>query len=253
MSWTALLLAGSRPGGDPFAEAQGVRVKALIPIGGAPMIARPLRALADSPMIERVVVLTQDPAELGDALPRSTAVERSSGTIASTLGTRLSAPDARFPVLVTTADHALLTPAIVADFTARAAGADLAIGVVSRAALDRAMPETRRTWLRFRGEALTGANLFAFATPAGLRAVELWRSVEQDRKKGWRLLWQLGPDVLLGALLRRRTGKQTADAIGRRLGLSIRLVELADPLAAIDVDKPSDLALVRRLVAEGPR
>ena len=31
---TAIMLAGERPGGDPFAAAMGVPVKALIPVGG---------------------------------------------------------------------------------------------------------------------------------------------------------------------------------------------------------------------------
>ena len=42
---TAILLAGSRPGVDPLAERAGVAAKALVPIGGQPMIDRPLRAL----------------------------------------------------------------------------------------------------------------------------------------------------------------------------------------------------------------
>ena len=37
----------------------------------------------------------------------------------------------------------------------------------------------------------------------------LWRSVEQDRKKGWRMIAALGPAVLLGAVLRLRTLDQT--------------------------------------------
>ena len=248
--WTALLLAGSRPGGDPFAEGEGVALKALIPICGEPMVARPVRALLASPEVGPVTVLTQNPAALRDALPADTAIARSSGTIAATLQARLIDPETTFPLLVTTADHALLSSDMIADFTARATGADLAIAVVERKALEAVLPESRRTWLRFKGGAYTGANLFAFGSLAALRAVEQWRAVEQDRKKGWRLLWSLGPAVLLGAILRRRTAQQTADAIGRRIRLTIRLIDMADPLAAIDVDKPDDLALVRRLIAE---
>ena len=43
--WTALVLAGSRPGADPFAKAHGVDLKALIPVGGVPMVQRPVTAL----------------------------------------------------------------------------------------------------------------------------------------------------------------------------------------------------------------
>ena len=45
MRWTALLLAGSRPGRDAFAEAHGTDLKALIPVAGEAMVARPVKAL----------------------------------------------------------------------------------------------------------------------------------------------------------------------------------------------------------------
>ena len=152
-------------------------------------------------------------------------------------------------MLVTTADHALLTPAMIAQFTAEAAGADLAIGLVERGPLMARLPDTKRTWIALKGGAYSGANLFAFGSPKAARAVALWREVEQDRKKGWKLLAALGLPGLLG-ILRLRTLTQTLDAMGRRLGLTIRAVEMADPIAAVDVDKPADLALAERLLKE---
>ena len=133
---------------------------------------------------------------------------------------------------------------MIADFCARAAGAGVAIGVVGKAALDARLPQTKRTWIRFRGGAYSGANLFALGSADAAKAVALWRSVEQDRKKGWRMVAALGPALLLGSVLRLRTIDQALASIGRRLGLDIRVVELANPLAAVDVDKPADHDLV---------
>ena len=248
--WTALVLAGSRPGNDPFAQAYGTDLKALIPVGGVPMVARPVQALLDSPDIDRVHVLTQHPDRIAAVLasdPRL-SIEPSSGTIAETLTGLFADPSTRYPVLVTTADHALLDPAMVADFCAKADGADLAIGLVERAELMARLPETQRTWLGFRGGAYSGANLFAFGSAKGISAVELWRSVEQDRKKGWRMVGELGPLALIGAVLRWRTLDQILESVGRRLGLTIRKVELANPLAAVDVDKPADHELVTAIL-----
>ncbi len=58
----------------------------------------------------------------------------------------------------------------------------------------------------------------------------------------------LGPAVLLGAVLRLRTLDQTLASVGRRLGIAIRKVELANPLAAVDVDKAADHALVTAIL-----
>ena len=247
--WTALLLAGERPGGDPFAKAQGVSAKALIPVGGEPMVVRPLAALTGSRQVLQVLVLTQRPEMIAPVLPANPkwAVLPSRGTIAETLLALGEEPDTQWPLLVTTADHALLTTAMVDQFLREATGADLAIAVVTRSAFRRRFPDNRRTWIGFRGGRYTGANLFALGSPKALAAVRLWRGIEQDRKKGWRLLLALGWPGLLG-LLRLRSLDQTLAAIAARLDLSARVVRMDDPLAAIDVDKPADLALAQKLV-----
>ena len=250
MSWTAIVLAGSRPGFDAFAAEHGTDLKALIPIGGVPMVARPVSALLQSADVACVQVLAQQPDRIAEALPKDDrlTVGPSGPTIASTLDVILSDPATRFPLLVTTADHALLDAAMVAEFCAKSAGADLAIGLVERRPLLSRLPATQRTWLKFRGGAYSGANLFAFGSPKAAKAVALWRSVEQDRKKGWRMIAALGPAVLLGAALRLRTLDDTLASLGRRLGLGIRQIELSNPLAAVDVDKPADHALVTAIL-----
>lgn len=244
------MLAGSRPGGDPMATAAGVRVKALLPVGGAPMIARPVAALLACTEVAQVIVLSQTPELLTPALPDDPRVRQApSGlSIAATLEALCRDPDTRWPLLVTTADHALLTPDMVRQFVAEATGADLAIGAVEERGLMARLPDTKRTWLRFRGGAYSGANLFALAGPQVLPAIALWRGVEQDRKTGWRVIAALGWPVLVGAVLRLRSGQATAAAIGRRLGLIVRLVEMADPLAAVDIDKPDDHRLVEAIL-----
>lgn len=244
------MLAGSRRGRDDFAQSHGTDLKALIPVGGVPMVTRPVVALLAVPEIGRVRVLAQQIARIAAVLPTDARlrVEASGATIAATLETILADPATDFPLLVTTADHALLDAAMVADFCTQAAGADLAIGLVEKRALDARLPQTRRTWLKFRGGAYSGANLFAFGSRDVAKAVALWRSVEQDRKKGWRMIAALGPALLLGSVLRMRTLDQTLEDVGRRLGVVIRKVELANPLAAVDVDKPADHALVSAIL-----
>lgn len=250
MSWTAIVLAGSRPGPDPFAEAHGTDLKALIPVGGRPMVSRPVDALLRSPSVDSVRVVTQQPDRIAGALQANARliVTASGSTIASTLSGLLADPATRFPILVTTADHALLDPEMVEDFCSQSDGADLAIGLVEKHALMKRLPSTRRTWIRFRGGSYSGANLFAFGSPKATGAIELWRSVEQDRKKGWRMVAALGPALMFGAVLRIHTLDQTLAAVGRRLGLSIRKVELGNPLAAVDVDKAEDHALVTAIL-----
>lgn len=251
MSWTAVLLAGSRPEGDPFARSFGTELKALIPVAGEPMVLRPLRALLASPRISKVVMLGQAPELLEPILPDDPrlSVRSSQGTIAETLSALCDDPGTRWPVLVTTADHALLTPEMIDEFLVQAEGADVAVAFVESKGLLTRFPDAQRTWLAFGGGRYSGANLFGLGSPNARRAIAQWRSVEEDRKKGLRVLAALGPTLFMGAVLKLRTLHQTAEGLSRKLGIEIRAVEMSDPLAAIDVDKPSDHQLVEAILA----
>lgn len=247
---TAVVLAGSRPGRDPLAVTYGTDLKALIPIAGEPMVRRPVQALLLSPSMKRVRVLAQQPERIRDALPNDDRifVEQSGNTIAATLEAFCLDPDTKWPLMVTTADHALLTSDMVEEFLGKAEGADVAIGLVERKTLLARLPQSQRTWHKFRGGAYSGANLFLLAGPQVRTALELWRSVEQDRKNVLRVVRKLGPLNFLATALRLRTLQGTLDALGHKLGLKIRAVELSDPLAAVDVDKPADHELVTAIL-----
>ena len=248
--WTALLLAGSRPGGDPLTRSLGCDYKPLLPIKGEPMLLRPIRTLLSEPRIDCIRVLTQVPERLAGVLPEDprVRVEVSQETIASTLTAICSDPNTRFPLLVTTADHALLSPQMLAEFIDGSSECDIAIAFVERAPMLERFPDAKRTWLRFGRERFSGANLFALNSPGAAVAIERWRAIEQDRKKGWRVLLQLGLPLFLGAVLRVRNIVQTAAGLSRKLGVVIKPVVMSDPVAAIDVDKPADYSLVNEIL-----
>jgi GTP:adenosylcobinamide-phosphate guanylyltransferase len=250
VTYTAIVLAGSRPGRDAFAENLGTDLKALIPVRGEAMVRRPVRALLSSDSVARLIVMTQAPQRIASELPDDprVVVVKSQATIAATLLELCKDPTTPWPLLVTTADHALLDAATVDEFCRAAADADITIGVVEREALLARLPGTRRTWVRFRGGAYTGANLFALRSPAVAPAIELWRSVEQDRKKGWRLISMFGPTAVLGAGLRMLTLDGVLARAGRKLGLAVKAVRLTNPLAGVDVDKAEDHALAEAVL-----
>lgn len=253
--WTAIILAGQRPGENDFGAAHGVAAKALIPVGGIPMLGRVTRTLLTTPAIGRIVVLAQAPEALLTgtlewmaAEPRIVCARSHGGISTSILGVAGEA-NAPWPVLVVTADHALLTPAIVAQFIARSGGADAAVGVVERRVIELAYPETRRTWLRFRGGAYSGANLFALSNARARQALAIWAEVERDRKNAAKLLTRFGPWLAIRALTRTITLDAALAEVGHRAGLSVKAVRLDAAEAAIDVDKQADLDLAEQILA----
>lgn len=254
---TALLLAGQRPGVDPLAAAFHTRLKALVPIAGEAMLSRVARTLVNHPAIGRVIVLAQDPAALIDdpdtrwlGSHQKIGFEAAGASVSGAIIDAAEAHPTGFPFLVTTADHALLDASMINAFVAPAlaAGADLAVGLVEKRVLEASYPGNRRTWLRFRGGAYSGANLFLLTTPRARTALELWRSIEQQRKKSRAVIGAFGPLILAGVALRLFTLRGALARAGRRLGLTAAAIEIPIAEACIDVDKPADHALATRIL-----
>lgn len=251
-----MLLAGQRPGENAFAQSHGVAYKALIPVGGEPMIGRVARTLLQSPSIGRIVVLAQEPEDLlaGEQAwmaddPRISTSASGDG-IASSIAAIAGCDVAPFPLVVTTADHALLTAEMVESFLAAAAGpVDVAVALVARETIEAGYPETRRTWLRFSDGDYSGANLFALRSPSARHALDLWATVEKDRKKAIRLMLRFGPLFALRALTRTISLDGALAAVAGKVGVRVKAVRLPFAEAAIDVDKPADLDLAERILS----
>lgn len=248
---TALVLAGSRREGDPMARAAGVSHKALIPVAGQPMLARVVQALAAVPRVGRILVAIESP-DIVAALPAQaipvTAVAAAEGPSASVAAVMAMVGT---PLLVTTADHALLRPEWIEEFLdAEDPAADAMLALARREAVLAAAPQSQRTWLRFSDGHYSGCNLFLLRTPASVGVVNLWRRLEADRKRPLSLLRRLG----LSYVLRYRLGWLSLAAAVGRLGrlcdARVRAVILRDGRAAIDVDKPADLALAIALIGK---
>lgn len=238
-----LILAGSRPGApDPVAAAEGIAHKALAIVGGQTLLARVAAACTG-----RVAVSANDPAVIAEAerlgltvLPPAPGPSASVAAALDSLGT---------PLVVTTADHALLRPEWVAALIADTpAAADVSVMLAERARVEADAPPSRRTWLKFADGDWSGCNLFYLATPNAARAIDLWKLVEADRKRPWRIVARLGPGLLLRFLLGRLTLADAVATLGRKAGVVAAVVPAPSGLAAIDVDKVDDLALVRRIV-----
>ncbi|MGH0032663.1 MAG: NTP transferase domain-containing protein [Myxococcota bacterium] len=254
---SALVLAGRRDTSDPLAAAAGVSHRALLPVGGVPMLVRVLRALRGARGIERVHVSIEEPGalrrdtELARAIDAGWLVVHTSrdSPSKSVLAVLESEPDESF--LVTTADHALLTPEMVDHFVAaaEASDADLAVGFVAASLLQRRYPQSTRTWLRMRGEAWSGANLFAFRTPRSHAAARFWVRAEQHRKRPWRLVAAIGPGLLVAWALGRLDLNAALERASARLGARVRAVAMPEAEAAIDVDRASDLELATSILA----
>jgi CTP:molybdopterin cytidylyltransferase MocA len=253
----ALILAGSRGPDDPMAKAAGVSHKALLPVAGVPMLLRVVEALRATAGIARIYVCIEDehvvlqvPALA--ALHRDQALEilPAADSPATSVAAALRVIDLAQPLLITTADHPLLTPAILQRFVQAAPQAcDLAVALAPADVVAAAYPGAVRTFYRLGRRRFSGCNLFLVRSSNVARVADFWRRMEAHRKRPLRLIWEIGPLALVKVLLGLMNAEQAFAYLSQKAGAAIRHVELPVAEAAVDVDKPADLELVERIFA----
>jgi CTP:molybdopterin cytidylyltransferase MocA len=257
--FTALVLAADRGAADPVAAEAGTSCKALAPVAGIPMVRRVVEALQESERIDRIVLvgparhLLAQEASMTQVLDSSRVSWLKAGSSPSTSAAQaLARQPADRPVLVTTADHALLCREMVDYFLQQATsgGHDFVVAVTPLDTVLAAFPGTRRTGIRLRGGPYCGSNLFAFMTEDARRLASFWQRVEQDRKNPRRVVaGALGLGAIVRYLLGRLTLEQALQQLSRKLGVKIGAVIMPFAEAAIDVDSPLDYQMVERFHA----
>lgn len=258
-AFTAIVLAADRETANPVAKAAGVRCKSLAPINGTPMIFRVLKALSSSSIVDKKLlcgppktIIDQEP-ELSEYLASGKAT-----WIANQATPSLSAHEAMkslpedSAILLTTSDHALLTPQIVDFFCNEAlnSGCDLVVALARHETVMDAYPETSRTAYRFKDGAYCSCNLFAFLTPQARTVASFWRRIEQQRKKPLRIIGILGWLTVLRYLLKSLTLPEALERISNRLGCKTGVIIMPYPEAAVDVDSAEDLRLVEQIAVK---
>ena len=223
------------------------------------MVLRVLNALAESQTIGQRMLCGPPRAILEQASALKSGVdsgdydwiENRNSPSASASAALEQVPDSH-PVLLTTADHALLSSEVVDYFCDQAGSSDydLMIALASHELVAEAYPGVRRTRLRFSDQDYCSCNLFAFLTPRSRKIANFWRKLESQRKRPWRIFAELGWWPVCKYLFGRLSLQEALARVSARFEMKIGVVVLPFANAAIDVDKESDWQLVQRILAE---
>jgi GTP:adenosylcobinamide-phosphate guanylyltransferase len=239
-AFTVVILAAQREGRlDPLAEQAGVTHKCLVPIGGRPLLAHVLAALATLDGIDSIRIAVESGAEeklSGIALASGLPVTFVSAADNIADSVYAAAEGAAGPVVITTADNVLLTPWAVREVADRLLGGDDTVVALARKEdVLFAHPQGQRRFYRFRDGEFSNCNLYGLSK-RGLELAETFREGGQFAKNPMRIARAFG---FLNLVI-LRYGLITLDGamarLGRRFGVRASAVVLADGAHAIDVD-----------------
>jgi GTP:adenosylcobinamide-phosphate guanylyltransferase len=249
-----IVLAAQRKGViDPLATRFGVSHKCLAPLAGEPLIAHVLRTLGGHPGIASVTISVEAEAfaAIETVVPAGVKMPMHCAAAKDNLTDSVfaAAEGHHGPIIITTADNALLESASLDAMMAALANHDVAIAMAPRDAVLAAHPEGQRRFYRFRDDEYSNCNLYGMGSPEALHAAEIFRGGGQFAKKARRIVDAFGLLNLMLLRLRVVTLHQGLKRISRRIRLDIAPVILRDGSQAIDVDNDRTYGVVSEILA----
>jgi GTP:adenosylcobinamide-phosphate guanylyltransferase len=244
----AVIMAGA-PAGELNPEDHSIS-RAMIALGDKTMLQWVVNALQSSESIGRIVAVGNVHADGLDE------VIMPCDSLVGNLKLGLQAVKPSDTVLVVSCDIPMLTSAAVEDFISRAVAldVDMAYPVIPKQECEKHHPELKRTYLKTGDGTFTGGNLM-LVKPAFFE--RNWSAIEDAyaaRKQIGKLAHNIGVGVLLRVILGQLLPfvlriSALERAVSRMLRGKVAAVISAYPEIGEDVDKPSDLAAVRAILA----
>jgi GTP:adenosylcobinamide-phosphate guanylyltransferase len=248
----AVILTGARDVHNSLLAGTGLHSKVLLPVGGKPMVLSVLEALVGSRYRPALYISTDDP-EL-QALPTSVPFQTlpSGDRAVGSLLKALELLPGQEWVLFVSGDHPLLTPEMIDYFIEQTLCQDLtfSVAVVARDVVNRAYPQSRRTYFEAKGGAYSGGNLILVNKRRFQGDAAFMETVDRNRKHPMRSVFLLDPLTMLLVLLRCLDIHEMARRASKAFGCNAGIVEMPFAECCMDVDKPSDLEIADMILAK---
>jgi len=245
----ALILAGGESSPELFA-ATNQKDRALIPVGGAPMIARVIQALRGVAAIEHIAVVGSsavlEAVKAADIIAVA-ATSRMVENLATGTETLRNSGVLSHGILACSCDIPLVTSATFEELLKGACDLELAYPIVSRSVCQTAFPGGKRTYAKLDGEEWTGGNAFVLPSRILNEIVTLTDAAYQSRKNPAKLAGMLGANLMWKFATKKLRIADVEMRASKILSCRAGAVVMRDASIAFDVDKLSDWEAVKGL------
>lgn len=249
----AILLAGGVPSSDSplYPDTQG-KPKAILDIGGKPMIQWVIEALDQASLIDTIVIVGCEEYQNKFHCSKPMVFTPARGDMLTNFQHGVDVlleqnPTAKNAAVVSS-DIPMLTPEGV-DWVVSSSlesDDDLYYCVINQKVMEARFPESSRTFIKLKDINVCGGDLAIIKLSLYTANPEFWKRIIQARKNIFRQASLIGIDILLLLVLRQITLKDAIRKVTRRLKITGQ--GLNSPFAEIgmDIDKPDQLEIARR-------
>lgn len=247
-----IILAGATRKGD-LEIMEKVDNKAYIKIEGRTMIEIIIKTLREVQEIGEIIVVGM-PAELEklkieeyrfQAIPPR-------GSFLDNIAAGLSEVDPDKPCLVISADIPLLSKEALEDLIERCSPCDhdFYYPIISREHCEESYPGVQRTYVQLKEGTFTGSNIMMVKPYWILEQLDDINVYLSYRKKPWKIVQTLPLIFIIKFIIKRLTIKELESYLSGLFKIKARAVITPYAEIGVDVDKPSDLELARKLLSK---
>lgn len=247
----AVILAGATNSGT-LQQISSAAYEAEIEIDGRPMLDYIVLALKQVDAIDRIVVAGPERVVSKKSLSLIYRRVDSGESMIDSLINGLNILNGDSAVLVVTSDIPLITKEAMEDFleNCKKRNGDVYYSFIAKDNCEAKYPGVRRTYVKLREGTFTGGNVALISQEVIRNHIDMLQKAVSMRKKPFQLGSLLGWKCLLHLIL----GKITITEIEKRIDKVFKFqavgVVSKYPEIGIDVDKPSDLILARKILAK---
>lgn len=236
-------LLGLIPAGHP---------KALLDIGGRPMVQYVLDAVAGAARVENVVIVGLQPEHGVHCGDKPVHYLASAGSLLdnASAGSRLIAElnPASDRVLWVSSDIPLVTTEMI-DWMIDAIEAtdhDLYYAIIEKDVMESRFPESRRSYTRLKSGPVCGGDANGFSMALTTGANPMWNEIVEARKSMLRVTSLVGLWPLIMLATGQMTKARAEQLVLDRLGVRGRLIDCPYAELGMDVDKPFQYEIAAR-------
>ncbi|MDF9407059.1 MAG: 2-phospho-L-lactate guanylyltransferase [Pelotomaculum sp. PtaB.Bin013] len=245
----AVVLGGSLNNG-PLKEYSPVDYEALIPVGSKLMVEYVVEALLSARHIDRVLVVGPV-KELAPLLNGArVSLTGAAGGVMENVEAGLKEMPGEERVLIVTSDIPMLTARSVDNFIELCGdmSGDIYYPIIPKEFVEKHFASTKRTYVTLKEGVFTGGNVFLFNPAVFKQCVENGQRIFEQRKSPVGLCRLIGLSFVLKYLLHILAVKDVQKKVSELLAVKGEVVVSQYPEIGVDVDKPGDLELARRIL-----
>ena len=247
----AIVTAGGIPRPeDPLYSYSHGNSKALIDVAGKPMIQWVLDALGEAKKVDNVIIIGLSPKS-GVTCKKPIHYVSNQGrmlaNIVAGVSKALEINKRTKYVLVVSSDIPTIKPEMV-DWlvkTCMETKDDLYYGVCPRNVMEARFPDSRRTYTHLKDMDVCGADINITHVRMTTEHLDMWESLIGSRKSPLKQASVIGFGTLFALFTRRLTLDDAVRRVCDRIGIKGRAIVWPYAEPCMDVDKPSQLELLR--------